>query len=123
MVRGPKGVRTGVPAVIDKDLTSALMANVLGIGHLLILTATPVAIDFGKPDQRWLDRVTLRELKAMHADGQFPPGSMGPKVEAAIRFLEAGGERAIIAHLEAACRRSRRDRHAHHGRRCLIVFA
>ena len=103
VVRGPKGIRTGVAAVIDKDLTSAHMANVLGIGHLLMLTATPkVALDFGKPGQRWLDRVTLRELKAMHADGQFPPGSMGPKIEAAIRFLEGGGERAIIAHLEAA---------------------
>ena len=103
VVRGPKGIRTGVAAVIDKDLTSAHMANVLGIGHLLMLTATPkVALDFGKPGQRWLDRVTLRELKAMHADGQFPPGSMGPKIEAAIRFLEGGGKRAIVAHLEAA---------------------
>jgi carbamate kinase len=69
----------------------------------MILTAVPrVAIDYGKPTQRWLDRVSLRELKALHAEGQFPPGSMGPKIEAAIRFLEGGGERAIIAHLEEA---------------------
>lgn len=103
VVRGPKGVRTGVPAVIDKDLTSAHMANVLGIGHLMILTAVPrVAVDYGKPTQRWLDRVSLREVKALAAQGQFPAGSMGPKIEAAIRFLEGGGERAVIAHLEQA---------------------
>jgi carbamate kinase len=103
VVRGPKGIRTGIAAVIDKDLTSAHMANVLGIDHLLMLTATPkVAVDFRKPGQRWLDRVTLREIKALRAAGHFPAGSMGPKVDAAIRFLEGGGERAIIAHLEEA---------------------
>lgn len=103
VVRGPKGIRTGVPAVIDKDLTSAHMANVLGIGHLMILTAVPkVAVNYGKPDQRALDRVSLRELKALHAQGQFPPGSMGPKIDAAIRFLEGGGEHVVIAHLEEA---------------------
>lgn len=103
VVRGPKGIRTGVSAVIDKDLTSAHMANVLGIGDMMILTAVPrVAINFGKPDQRSLGRVTLRELKAYHAEGQFPPGSMGPKIDAAIRFIEGGGERVVIAHLEEA---------------------
>jgi carbamate kinase len=101
VVRGPKGVRTGISAVIDKDLTSAHMANVLGIRDLMILTAVSrVAVDFGKPSQRWLDRVTLAEIKSLYAAGQFPPGSMGPKVEAALRFLEGGGERAIIAHVE-----------------------
>ena len=103
VVRGPKGIRTGIAAVIDKDLTSAHMANVLGIDRLLMLTATPrVAVDFGKPDQRWLDRVTLREIKALRSEGHFPAGSIGPKIDAAIRFLEGGGERAIIAHLEEA---------------------
>jgi carbamate kinase len=103
VVRGPKGVRSGVSAVIDKDLTSAHMANVLGIDTLMILTAvSKVAVDFGKPTQRPLDRVTLREIKAYYAEGQFPPGSMGPKIEAAIRFLEGGGERVVIAHLEEA---------------------
>ena len=103
VVRGPKGVRRGVEGVIDKDLTSAHMANVLGIELLMILTAVPkIAINFGKADQYELDRVTMRELRAHHADGQFPPGSMGPKVEAAIRFLEGGGERVIVAHLEDA---------------------
>jgi len=103
VVRGPKGVRHGIEAVIDKDMTSAKIANVLGIETLLILTAVPkVAIDFGKPTQRFLDRVTLRELKRYHAEGQFPPGSMGPKIDAALRFLDGGGEHVIIASLEEA---------------------
>lgn len=103
VVRGPKGVRHGIEAVIDKDMTSALMGNVLGIETLMILTAVPkVAIDFGKPTRRDLDKVSLRDLKAYHAAGQFPPGSMGPKIEATIRFLEGGGERVVIAKLEDA---------------------
>ncbi len=100
VVRGPKGVRHGVEAVIDKDLTSALMANVLGFRMMMILTAVPrVAINFGRPDRRDLDRVTMRELRAYQAEGHFPPGSMGPKVAAALQFLEGGGERVVIAHL------------------------
>ncbi len=103
VVRGPKGVRQGIEAVIDKDLTSAHMANILGIDLLMILTAVPkVAVDFGKPSQRDLDQVSMRELRALQAEGQFPPGSMGPKIDAAIRFLEGGGERVIIAHLQDA---------------------
>ena len=103
VVRGPKGVRHGVAAVIDKDLTSAHMANVLGMELMMILTAVPnVAVNFGKPDQAALRTVRLRELKALHAEGQFPVGSMGPKIEAAIQFLEGGGERAIIGHLDEA---------------------
>jgi carbamate kinase len=103
VVRAANGVRSGLPAVIDKDLTSAHMANVLGIEELLILTAVPrVCIDFGKPGQRELAEVSLDELKAHRNQQQFPPGSMGPKVDAAIRFLEGGGRRAIIGHLESA---------------------
>ncbi|MCC8971128.1 carbamate kinase [Bradyrhizobium brasilense] len=103
VIRDERGVRTGVPAVIDKDLTSAHIANVLGIEELLILTAVPrVAINFGKPNKRELDQVSLAEIKAYHREGHFPPGSMGPKVDAAIRFLEGGGKRAIISHLNCA---------------------
>ena len=92
VIRGAKGVRHGVSAVVDKDLTSALMGNVLGIDTFMILTATPkVAINFGKPDQQFLDRVTLSEIRALNAEGHFPPGSMGPKIDASIRFLEGGG--------------------------------
>ncbi|MCA1394887.1 carbamate kinase [Bradyrhizobium sp. BRP56] len=103
VIRDERGVRTGVPAVIDKDLTSAHIANVLGIEELLILTAVPrVAINFGKPNKRELDQVSLAQIKAYHREGHFPPGSMGPKVDAAIRFLEGGGKRAIISHLNCA---------------------
>ena len=103
VVRDAKGVRTGVPAVIEKDLTSAHMGTVLGIEELLILTAVPrVAINFGKPNQKDLAEVSLEEIKAYHKQGHFPPGSMGPKVDAAVRFVEGGGKRAIISHLDHA---------------------
>lgn len=103
VVRGPKGVRHGIEAVIDKDLTTQLMARVLGIGTIMLLTAVPkIAVDFGKPTQRWLDRVSLTEVKRLAAEGQFPPGSMGPKIEAAIRFLDNGGKHVVIARLQDA---------------------
>ncbi len=103
VVRGANGVRHGIEAVIDKDLTSAHMAHVLGYETLLILTGVSrVAIDFGKPEQRELDHASVSTMRAYLADGQFPKGSMGPKVEAAIRFIEGGGRQAIIAHLEEA---------------------
>ena len=79
------------------------MANVLGIDTMIILTAVAhVAVDFGEPGERALERVSLSEIRRHFADGQFPPGSMGPKVEAAIRFLEGGGKRVVIGHLEEA---------------------
>jgi len=103
VIRGPKGVRRGVEAVIDKDLTSAHMANILGIELMMILTAVPkVAINFGTPQETELSQVTMRELRTLETEGHFPPGSMGPKVSAALRFLEGGGERVIIAHLNDA---------------------
>lgn len=103
VVRGPNGVRTGVAAVIDKDLTSAHMANVLGIDTLMILTAVPkVAVHFGTDKEQYLDRVTLREIRTYQSEGHFPPGSMGPKIDAAIRFLEGGGERVIIGQIDQA---------------------
>ncbi len=103
VIRGDKGVRKGVAAVIDKDLTSALMANVIGIPVMMILTAVhQVAIHFGTPDQRALDMISLRELRRYQEEGHFPAGSMGPKVSAAIRFLESGGQRVIIAHIDDA---------------------
>jgi carbamate kinase len=103
VVRGPKGVRHGIEAVIDKDLTTQHMANVLHIDTILLLTAvSKIAVDFGKPTQRFLDRVTLPELKALNAEGHFPPGSMGPKIDAAIRFLERGGQRVVIGRLTEA---------------------
>jgi len=103
VVRGPKKVRHGIEAVIDKDLTSALMANILGIEEMMFLTAVPrVAIHFGTPQKRELDEVTLTEIKRYYKEGHFAAGSMGPKVEAVINFLEGGGKRAIISDLRQA---------------------
>ena len=103
VVRDARGVRRGVEAVIDKDLSSAHMANVLGIKEMMILTAVDaVYVDYGTPDSRPLARVTAQTLRAHHEAGEFAAGSMGPKVEAALHFLDNGGERAIIARLEDA---------------------
>lgn len=103
VIRNDKGVRHGVSAVIDKDLSSALMANVIGIPTMMILTAVHhVAIHFGTPEQQSLNQVSLKTMRRYHKDGHFPAGSMGPKVEAAIQFLEGGGQRVIIAHIDDA---------------------
>src|SRR5699024_5262425 len=70
---------------------------VLSADLLVITTGVPqVAINFGRPEQRYLDRVDAAEARRHLADGQFPPGSMGPKVEAAVQFLDAGGEKVLI---------------------------
>ena len=96
-----EGKLVGVEAVIDKDLAAAVLARVIGWKHLVIATDVPqVALDFGKPSQRFLDRMTIAEAKKHLAAGQFPPGSMGPKIEAAVEFLEGGGEHAVITDLE-----------------------
>lgn len=91
----------GVEAVIDKDLTAALLARELGAGTLVIATDVPhVMVDFGRPDARPLGRVTAAELREHAAAGQFARGSMGPKVDAALRFVQQGGARAVITSLE-----------------------
>jgi len=103
IVRDARGDWQGTEAVIDKDLTSALLASVLRIPTLLMLTSVErVAAGYGKPSQRFLDRVSVGELKALQKKGEFGRGSMEPKIEAAIRHLEGGGTRAIIAHLDQA---------------------
>ena len=104
----PEGHLKGVAAVIDKDLTSAMLAAHLHADALIMLTGVErVALDFNKPNQRWLDHMTLDEARQHAADGQFPPGSMGPKIEAAITYLEASPEAnrkgvVIITSLEKA---------------------
>jgi len=91
----------GVEAVIDKDLTAAILAREVGADTLVIATDVPnVMVDFGTPDQRPLGRVTVAELREHAAQGQFARGSMGPKVDAALRFVEGGGARAVITSLE-----------------------
>jgi carbamate kinase len=91
------GTLHGVEAVIDKDLASSLLARLLGCEMLCIVTGVDrVALDFGKPGQRDLECATADELSRYAADGQFPPGSMGPKIQAAIEFVRGGGREAVI---------------------------
>ncbi|MEM2127043.1 MAG: carbamate kinase [Candidatus Bathyarchaeia archaeon] len=90
----------GIDAVIDKDLAGEILAEEVGADIFLILTDVDcVKLDYGKPSERPIRRMTLEEARRYLSEGHFPPGSMGPKVEACIRFLEHGGERAIIASL------------------------
>ena len=87
----------GIEAVIDKDLTSALLATAIEAEILIILMPLPkVAINFGTPEQVDLDRVSLAETKEYLAAGHFPAGSLGPKVQGIVNYLENGGRRAII---------------------------
>ena len=89
VVHGDNGHWTGVAAVIDKDLTSAMLAAHLHADALIMLTGVEqVALDFNKPTQRPLDHMTLAQARQYTAEGQFPPGSMGPKIEAAISYLQ-----------------------------------
>lgn len=95
----------GIDAVIDKDLGSAVIAREIGAGILSILTDVErVALNYGKPDQEELDKVTLSEIREYHHQGHFPAGSMGPKIEAAIKFLEDGGQLVTITSLDNAYR-------------------
>lgn len=90
-----------VDAVIDKDLASQVLASSLEVDVLVILTdVRGVALNFASTKQIWLDKLTIKEAKKYLKEGQFQAGSMGPKIEAAVRFLEKGGKKAIIAHLK-----------------------
>lgn len=94
----------GVPAVIDKDFASAKMAQLLKADCLIILTAVEkVAINFNKPNQKWLSEISVAEARQYISEGHFAPGSMLPKVEAAIQFAESGKDAyALITLLEKA---------------------
>jgi carbamate kinase len=97
---------TGVEAVVDKDLASALLAVRLHVDRLILATDVDrIYLAFGSPHARGLDEVTIEDLRRYAAAGHFPPGTMGPKVEAALRFAEQGGGEAIVTsydHLRAA---------------------
>lgn len=98
VVADENGDLKGIAAVIDKDSASAILAAEIDAELFLISTSVDqVALDFGTPDQRWVDRMTLEEAKARLAEGRhFAPGSMAPKIQAVIAFLEAGGSEALI---------------------------
>lgn len=92
----------GVDAVIDKDMASAVLAQEVNVDIFLIATDVEgVALRYGMADQEFLRRLTIKEASLYTAEGHFPPGSMGPKVEAAARFIQRGGKRAVICSIEA----------------------
>ena len=92
----------GVEAVIDKDHASRLLANEIGADLLVISTDVPqVALYYGTKDQVCIDRMTVEEAERYHAEGHFPPGSMGPKVKAGIDFIRNGGELVMITNPES----------------------
>ncbi len=92
----------GVDAVIDKDLASARLASEVGVDTFVVATDVPgVAVGFGTPAQRFLDTLTVDRARRYAERGEFPEGSMLPKVQAAVNFLDAGGARAVITSIEA----------------------
>jgi carbamate kinase len=97
----PNGDLVGVEAVIDKDFGSSLLANLIGADLFVISTAVEkVAINFNKPNQQWLEKLTLAQAKTYAEEGHFAKGSMLPKVQAIIKFLENGGKKALITNPE-----------------------
>jgi len=103
VIRDAAGCHHGVPAVIDKDLTSAMLAAQAGARAFIMLTGVEqVMLDFGKPTARPVATMTVSEARRHMADGQFPPGSMGPKVEAALNYLAEFDGLVVITSLERA---------------------
>ncbi|MEA2571899.1 MAG: carbamate kinase [Acidobacteriota bacterium] len=101
VVRGRDGQWRGIEAVIDKDFASSLLAAELGADRYIVLTGVAkVALDFGKPSQRFIDRMTVAEAQQHFAAGQFPAGSMGPKIEAAIEFVKKSSREVLITDVE-----------------------
>jgi carbamate kinase len=101
VVRGRDNQWRGIEAVIDKDYASALLAAELEAELYVVITGVEkVAIDFGKPSQKWLDRMTLSQAEKWLAEGQFPPGSMGPKIEAAIDYVKRQGNEVLITDID-----------------------
>ena len=95
------GTYEGVDAVIDKDRSAAILARDIEADELYILTAVEkVAINYKKPDQVDLDVLSITDAKKYLTEGQFPSGSMGPKIESAVQFIESGGEVCVITSTE-----------------------
>lgn len=102
VIRDKRGVLKGVAAVIDKDFAAQRLASLINAEILLLITpVNKVAIHYGTPKEKSLSKMTLEEAEHYFAEGHFPPGSMGPKIEAAINFLRSGGKKTIITSLES----------------------
>lgn len=116
VVREGRGNLRGVEAVIDKDRASSVLARHLGAEILVILTQVEkVAIHYGTPEEKGLDVITVDEARAYLAEGEFPAGSMGPKIEASVEFLEGGGQQVLITRPELLSEALR-------GRRCTMII-
>jgi carbamate kinase len=103
VVKGKEGLLKGIEAVIDKDHSAAVMARIVGADTLMILTDVEgVYVNFRKRSQRLIERLTVKEAKVLMENGDLGTGSMAPKVESAVQFVEQGGSRAIITCLECA---------------------
>jgi len=101
VIENEKGELMGVEAVIDKDFGSSVLASLINADLFVISTAVEkVAINFNKPDQQWLDRITVSEARKYMAEGHFAKGSMLPKIQAILLFLEKGGKEALITNPE-----------------------
>jgi len=97
------GFYEGFDAVIDKDLASAVLARDIEASELYILTDVDVvSINYGKPNEEKIDKIRVCDLKKLYEEGQFPAGSMGPKIRAAINFIESGGQIVVITSVESA---------------------
>jgi carbamate kinase len=106
VVENSKGeLRNAPPSVIDKDRATSLLATGINADLFLVSTAIEkVAINFNQPNQQWLDRLTVEEARQYMEEGHFAPGSMEPKIEAVISFLEKGGKQALITNPENIAR-------------------
>ncbi|NJN44025.1 MAG: carbamate kinase [Anaerolineae bacterium] len=114
VIETDNGEIEGVEAVIDKDLASALFASAIQADLLLISTEVEkVAINFNKPDIRWLDELSIQDAKRYLAEGQFGKGSMEPKVKAILNFLERGGKKALITNPDNMLRALRGETGTH----------
>jgi carbamate kinase len=101
VVEDDDGNLRGIEAVIDKDLASSLLARTIGADLFMVSTGVErVAINFNKPNQKWLDKITVSEARRYYAEDHFDKGSMGPKIQALVDYLEAGGREGLITNPE-----------------------
>ena len=102
VLRDKKGRLKGVAAVIDKDFAAERLGSLIGAEILILITSVKqVSVFYGTPRQKNLRKMTLKDAEQYYADGHFPPGSMGPKIEASMKFLRSGGKKTIITSLES----------------------